>query len=206
MLDVDPLVQEYRAFFALFDWSVVDRWLACRSACYGSHHHSLTAYLKAFLLRIREGLIAASQLRDFLCKHPLLIIELSFDLQLDPSANYGFDVEATLPTRYWFGEKLRQLDRTLLTDLLAATVAALKEEVPGLGEVVAFDVRAHLRLGPREQSVRHRLHSLSLPQIEVLLPADLSSVHTAGPVQGAVLQKCVGNTKPHSRSTCAPTV
>jgi hypothetical protein len=135
------LSREYRTFFALFDWSVVDRWQAGRSACYGSHGHPLSAYLKAFLLRIKEGLIYAKQLRAFLCNHPLLIIELGFDLWLDPSDDYGFDVEATLPTRYWFGEKLRQLDRTLLTDLLAATVAALKEEIPGLGEVIAFDVK-----------------------------------------------------------------
>src|SRR5690348_14138787 len=95
MLDVDPLVCEYRAFFALLDWSVVDRWLAHRSKCYGSHGHPLTAYLKAFLLRIREGLIYAKQLRAFLLNHPLLIIELGFDLRLDFTADYGFDVEAT---------------------------------------------------------------------------------------------------------------
>ncbi|GHO98610.1 hypothetical protein KSF_086580 [Reticulibacter mediterranei] len=125
--------------------SLIGRWLieglARRSNCYGSHGHPFSAYLKAFLLRIREGLIAASQLRDFLCRHPLLIIELGFDLRLDPSADYGFDVEATLPTRYWFGEKLRKLDHALLSDLLAATVTALKEEIPGLGSVVAFDVK-----------------------------------------------------------------
>jgi hypothetical protein len=46
-----------------------------------------------------------------------------------------------LPTRFWLGEKLRQLDRGLLTDLLAATVTALKEEIPGLGETIAFDVK-----------------------------------------------------------------
>jgi hypothetical protein len=56
MLAVDPLVKEYRTFFALFDWSVVDRWQAARSACYGSHGHPLTAYLKAFLLRITRRL------------------------------------------------------------------------------------------------------------------------------------------------------
>jgi hypothetical protein len=153
LLDVDPLVQDYRAFFALFDWSVVDRWLAHRSNCYGSHGHPLCAYLKAFLLRIREGLIYAKQLRDFLGKHPLLIIELGFDLRLDPSSDYGFDVEATLPTRYWFSEKLRKLDRGLLSDLLAATVAALQEEVPGLGEVVAFDVK-HLYAWVKENNWR----------------------------------------------------
>ena len=141
LLEVDPLVQEYRAFFSLLDWSVVDRWQAQRSAYCGSHGHPLTAYLKAFLVRIKEGLIYAKQLRDFLLKHPLLVIELGFQLELDPSADYGFAVERTLPCRSWFGEKLRQLDRSLLQDLLATTVAALKEEIPGLGEIVAFDVK-----------------------------------------------------------------
>jgi hypothetical protein len=53
----------------------------------------------------------------------------------------GFDVERTLPGRYWFGKKLRSLDRTLLQDLLIGTVHALQEEIPGLGEVVSFDVK-----------------------------------------------------------------
>jgi hypothetical protein len=53
-------------------------------------------------------LIYAKQLREFLLKHPLLVIDFGFDLQLDFTADYGFDVEATLPTRYWFGEKLRK--------------------------------------------------------------------------------------------------
>jgi hypothetical protein len=153
LLEVDPLVQEYRAFFSLLDWSVVDRWQAQRSACYGSHGHPLTAYLKAFLLRSKEGLIYAKQLRDFLLSHPLLVIELGFHLQLDPSADYGFDLQATLPSRYWFGEKLRRLDRTLLTDLLDSTVADLKEEIAGLGEVVAFDVK-HIYAWVKENNER----------------------------------------------------
>ncbi len=153
MLDVDPLIQDYRAFFALFDWSVVDRWQESRSACCGSHGHPLTAYLKAFLVRFKEGLIYAKQLRDFLLKHPLLVIELGFVLKFDEQANYGFDVEATLPCRYWFGEKLRQLDPALLQDLLAATVKALKEEIPGLGEVMAFDVK-HIYAWVKENNWR----------------------------------------------------
>ena len=141
LLDVDPLVTDYRAFFGLFDWSVVARWQAQRSAFCGSHGHPLSAYLKAFLVRIQEGLCYTTQLRTFLLKHPLLVIELGFQLVLDASQPYGFDVEATLPTRFWLGEKLRQLDRALLTDLLAATVRALQAEIPGLGETVAFDVK-----------------------------------------------------------------
>lgn len=153
LLEADPLVADYRAFFALLDWSVVERWQAQQSSYTGSHGHPLTAYLKAFLLRIREGLPYSTRLRDFLLKHPLLVIELGFDLHLDPTAPFGFDVEQTLPTRYWLSAKLRQLDRDLLTDLLAATVGDLKEEIAGLGETIAVDV-THIYAWVRENNPR----------------------------------------------------
>src|SRR5215469_16443428 len=153
LLEHDPLVAQYRAFFALVDWSVVDRWQAQRSACCGSHGHPLTAYLKAFLLRIQQDLSYTTQLRAFLVKHPRLFIELGFQLVRDASQPYGFDVEATLPTRFWLGEKLRLLDRELLTELLASTVRALQAEIPGLGEVVAFDVK-HIYAWVKENNQR----------------------------------------------------
>jgi hypothetical protein len=151
MLEADPLVQKYRAFFSLLDWSVVDRWQAQRSAYCGSHGHPLTASLKAFLIRLKEGFRYSTQVRDFLLTHPLLVIELGFQLRLDSSAAYGFAVQRSLPCRYWFGEKLRQLDHSLLANLLAATVTALQAEIPGLGEVVAFDVKHIYAWVPREQ-------------------------------------------------------
>ncbi len=140
LLEHDPLVADYRAFFALFDWSLVEQWQAGRSGR-GRPPHPESAYLKAFLLRIKEGLRSSTDLRCFLLLHPLLVIELGFHLHLDPQAPYGFDVEKTLPSRYWFGQKLRELDRGLLTALLAATVRDLQEEIPGLGETLAVDVK-----------------------------------------------------------------
>jgi len=150
LLDHDPLIAEYRAFFSLFDWSVVDDWQAQRSAR-GRPAHPESAYLKAFLIRQKEGFSYTTQLRRFLLKHPLLVIELGFHLVLDPSCPYGFDVEETLPCRYWFTQKLRLLDRSLLQDLLHATVRALMQEIPGLGEVVAFDVK-HIFAWVRENN------------------------------------------------------
>lgn len=152
LLAHDPLVAEYRAFFSCFDWSVVEAWQA-RLSSRGRPAHPASAYLKAFLIRITEGLRYTKQLRAFLVKHPLLVIELGFDLVLDPTQPYGFDVEQTLPCRYWLGEKLRQLDRGLLTDLLAATVQALQAAIPGLGEIVAFDVK-HLYAWVKENNER----------------------------------------------------
>ena len=46
------MVQDYRAFFALFDWSTVDDWQAQRWHSIPAHPES--AYLKAFLMR-QEG-------------------------------------------------------------------------------------------------------------------------------------------------------
>jgi hypothetical protein len=138
LLDHDPVVTDYRAFFSSLDWSIVERWEAEQSPR-GRPAHPESAYLKAFLIRIRQSFIYATQLRAFLAEHPLLVIELGFHLVLDFTQPFGFDVQKTLPTRQWLNEKLRSLDRGLLTSLLDSTVHALQEEIPGLGEVVSFD-------------------------------------------------------------------
>lgn len=150
LLDVDPLVQDYRTFFADLDWSFVERWQAARSSR-GRPPHPESAYLKAFLVRLREGLSYTSQLRRFLLKHPLLVIELGFHLVTDPSAPYGFDCQQTLPSEQRLRQKLRTLDQDLLQALLAATVADLKEAIPGLGETIAFDVK-HIFAWVRENN------------------------------------------------------
>src|SRR5260370_26144551 len=150
IIDPDPRIAEFRALFSLFDCAVVDDWQAQRSAR-GRPAHPESADLKAFLIRQKEGFSYTTQLRRFLLKHPLLVIELGFHLVLDPSCPYGFDVEETLPCRYWFTQKLRLLDRSLLQDLLHATVRDLMQEIPGLGEVVAFDVK-HIFAWVRENN------------------------------------------------------
>jgi hypothetical protein len=150
MLAYDPVVQDYQAFFALLDWPLVSQWQAQHSSR-GRPPHPESAYLKAFLIRIREGFAYTTQLRRFLVKHPLLVIALGFHLQLDDQQPYGFDVERTLPCDSWLREKLRTLDQELLQMLLQATVHALQAEIPGLGEVVAYDVK-HLFAWVRENN------------------------------------------------------
>ena len=149
-LEHDPVVAEYRAFFALFAWSLVDDWQAQHSVR-ARPAHQISASLKAFLIRQKEGFASTPELRHFLLIHPLLVIELGFQLVLDPSAPYGFAVEATLPCRYWFTHKLAHVDPHLLQARLAATVQALQAEIPGLGGTVAFDVK-HLYAWVRENT------------------------------------------------------
>ncbi len=86
-------------------------------------------------------MIYTSQIRRFLLKHPLLVIELGFHLKIDPHAPYGFHTDTTLPTEVYLRKKLRSLDQTLLQALLQSTVRDLQQEIAGLGETVAFDVK-----------------------------------------------------------------
>jgi hypothetical protein len=169
LLDHDPLVQEYRAFFSQLDWSLVAQWERQRSSRGRPPIHPESAYLKAFLLRICEGLLYAAQLRAFLLKHPLLIIEFGFHVVCDVHSPYGFDAQQTLPCRYWFNQKLRTLDRSLLQDLLSATVTALQGEIPGLGETVAFDVK-HLYAWVKENN--HRAYVKDRYNKDQILPGD----------------------------------
>ena len=152
LLEYDPVVQYYRQFLALFDWRVVpERSPAPHQP--GRPAHPESAYVKALLVQVCEGHEYLTDLRTFLIRHPLLVLELGFRPHLDLRQPYGFDVERTVPTRRWLGEKLRHLDHCVLQDLLHATVQALKEEIPGLGETVAFDVK-HIYAWVKENNAR----------------------------------------------------
>jgi len=84
MLDHDPVVAQYRAFFSFLDWSLVEHFQAERSGP-GRPAHPESAYLKAFLIRQNEGFLYTSQLRRFLLRHPLLVIDpLQWHLEPEP--------------------------------------------------------------------------------------------------------------------------
>src|SRR5258708_29540565 len=83
LLDHDPLVQDYRAFFSLLDWSVVEHWQAQSSVYCGTHVHPKGPYMKPFLICLREGMIYTTQLCSFLPHNPLLITEQGFHRHLD---------------------------------------------------------------------------------------------------------------------------
>lgn len=152
LLEHDASVQRYRAFFAQFRWSVVPDPPIDPSQP-GKRPHPQSAYVKALLLKINEGFAHCTQLRRFLVEHPLLVLELGFRPMLDVNQPYGFDVHRTVPTARWLSEQQRTLEQPVLQTLLAATVQDLCEEIPGLGETVAFDV-THIYAFVRENNER----------------------------------------------------
>lgn len=153
---IDPLIARYRALFALLDWNVVPQRDPHRPWP-GRKPHPESAYFKALLLKVCEQQVHVTQLRRFLVEHPLLVLELGFLPVSDPSQPYGFDVERTVPGDRWLREKQRQVDPIVLQALLQETVHHLQEEIPGLGEVVAIDVK-HLYAWVKENNPR-----LSIP-------------------------------------------
>lgn len=152
LLEHDPLVQRYRAYFALFDWSVIPEPVLDPTQP-GKRPHPQSAYVKAFLLKIEEGFASCTQLRRFLLEHPLLVLELGFRPVLNRDLPYGFDVAHTVPTARWLRAKQQGLPQPVLQSLLGATVRDLREEIPGLGEVVAIDV-THIYAFVKENNSR----------------------------------------------------
>src|SRR5437870_4676821 len=150
LIAADVVVQRYRTLFALFDWSAID---PPRPRGPGNPGHPKSAYLKALLVRIGEHLSSTPRWRAYLLDHPLLVLELGFRPHLDITAPYGFAVGKTVPSVRHLNAILRTLDSTLLAELFTQTVQALLAEIPGLGEVVAYDVK-HIYANVKENNPR----------------------------------------------------
>jgi hypothetical protein len=153
--DADPVVQRYRAFFALLDWGAVPE-RDPRRPWPGPPPHPAAAYVKALLVKLCEHKEFVTDLRTFLVEHPLLVLELGFRPALDPTQPRGFDVGRTVPCDRWLRRQQQALDPAVLRALLAGTVRALAAEVPGLGTTVAVDVK-HIYAWVRENNPRERV-------------------------------------------------
>src|SRR5438874_6928941 len=154
LIDADPVVQRYRRLFALFDWTATSP--AATSSGPGRPAHPPSAYIKALLVRIGEHLSSTPRWRAYLLDHPLLVLELGFRPHLDLGMVYGFCVESTVPCVRHLNTVLRTLDGQVLSGLLTQTVHALQAEIPGLGEVVAYDVK-HIYAHVKENNPRVHL-------------------------------------------------
>jgi hypothetical protein len=81
------------------------------------------------------------------------VLELGFRPHIDVTQPYGFQVEKTVPSVRHLNTLLKKLDPRLLANLFVQSVQALQQEIPGLGEVVAYDVK-HIYANVKENNFR----------------------------------------------------
>jgi hypothetical protein len=101
-------------------------------------------FVAAYLVKLDQQKRYMSNLRAYLLEHPALVWALGF--ALTPSENYswGFDMEASVPTKRLFLAVLRKLDNLSLQFLLDSTVSILKRELPtsvNFGQTIAIDTK-----------------------------------------------------------------
>ena len=119
----------------------------------GIRPHPQKAYIKALLIKKCENFAYVTELRRFLIKHPLLVLEIGFIPVDDPQALYGFDVEQSVPCDRWLRHKQQRLPNAILQALFKKTVTALQAEVPGLGQTIVGDVK-HIYAWVKENNPR----------------------------------------------------
>lgn len=110
----------------------------------GPQPHPRAPYVAAYLIKLHEDQSYMSHLRDFLVEHPALVWLLGFKLTADPTARYGFDVDASVPSRKQLGRVLRDLDNAMLQFLLSRTVHLIAQELPpevAFGREISMDTK-----------------------------------------------------------------
>jgi hypothetical protein len=104
-----------------------------------------TPFVAACLVKLDQGLIYMSQLRQFLVEHPALLWTLGFPLVSSAHSPWGFDPEASLPTHRHFTRMLRTIPNETLQYLLGNTVQLLQVElstaVDDFGQAVSMDTK-----------------------------------------------------------------
>jgi len=127
-------------------------------------------YVAAYLVKIEEGKTYMSDLRTFLVEHPPLVWLLGFPLVPSHDNVWGFDAEASVPSRKQLGRVLRTLYPGQTQFLLKWSVRLLKEEFSDeedlgnadfgekdFGEESSLDTK-HIIAWVRENNLKERIH------------------------------------------------
>lgn len=138
-----PVAMKYLRLLGLLDWENFPERPEDRPWP-GPKPHPRAPYVAAYLVKLNEHKSYMSHLRDYLVDHPALVWLLGFKLVADPDSFYGFDVEASVPSRKQLGRVLRDLDNQRLQFLLSSTVSLIGQELPpelGFGQRVSVDTK-----------------------------------------------------------------
>ena len=111
-------------------------------------------YVAAYLVKLDQDKRYMSGLRRYLVEHPALVWVLGFPLVASKVTPWGFDVEASVPSRKQLGRVLRSLPQPALQFLLTGVVQALQQELPpdvDFGDAISLDTK-HIIAWVRENN------------------------------------------------------
>jgi hypothetical protein len=162
----DPVVQRWTALFAPMDWAAIDA-SARVGVPPGPVPHPPSAYLKALVIKVHEGLPSIPRLRRYLVEHPALVLALGFRPVADPALPGGGDIERTVPGERWLRRHQQHGAAGLLERVLTQTVHVLQRQLPTLGQTVVIDtthVYAYVRENNPKESIPHRFAKTRRPR------------------------------------------
>ena len=138
-----PVAMKYLRLLAPLDWANFPE-RDERRAWPGPKPHPRAPYAAAYLVKLHEPKTYMSDLRTYLVEHPALVWLLGFKLRPDPTTPYGFDVEASVPSRKQLGRVLREMPNPMLQFLLSSTVSLIAQDLPAevaFGQEISLDTK-----------------------------------------------------------------
>jgi len=138
-----PIAQRYLQLLGPIDWArFPERDL---ETDWGAPAIPFAAFAAACLIKLDQGLVYMSSLRQYLADHAPLLWMLGFPLTNHPRSTYGFDVEASLPTARHLTRLLRKAPNACFQYLLDETVRLLMSELrdvaPDFGCCISLDTK-----------------------------------------------------------------
>ena len=141
-----PVAQKYLRLLGDLDWAHFPERPTNRPWP-GSPPHPRAPFVGAYLVKVNEAHTYMSDLRRYLIEHPALVWVLGFELETDASYPWGFDVEASVPSRKQLGRVLRELPHDSCQFLLKSSVRLIGEALPpelAFGEMISLDTKHQL--------------------------------------------------------------
>ena len=131
-----------------------------------------SAFSAACLIKLNEGLVSMSDLRQYLIEHPAFIWLLGFPLIPSFKHAYGFDPSASLPTQRHLTQMLRDIPNTALQFLLDQSIQLLISELCDkgcgqIGECISLDTKhilAWVKENNRKAYVESRFDKTKQPK------------------------------------------
>jgi hypothetical protein len=153
LVEHDPLVLHYKQIFHTLNFSLLPE------AKTGPKGNSPEVYAKAFLVMIEEGIKSSEKLRQFLVRHPALVVFLGFQLKgISHDLPFGFHIQETIPSARHLRRKLQEFQNSHLKLLLYDTIHNLQklELLDGIAAMDTKEILAFVKENNPKQYVKDR--------------------------------------------------